>query len=161
MYVEDWRRKVERVGNLNYPDNARGRVYGSLRVTVSIKPDGSIEEIQVDRPSEHKILNEAALKSGAFDYIAKPIKLEQLRPLVMSALKLPKPPIARRASIGEVPPSAAPRLIGESAAMHKAREMIGTLDPAATVQNGAATVTYLEGNALTNGKAGAIGFCWG
>jgi carboxymethylenebutenolidase len=43
----------------------------------------------------------------------------------------------------------------------KAREMIGTLDPAATVQNGAATVTYLEGNALTNGKAGAIGFCWG
>jgi protein TonB len=62
MYVEDWRRKVERVGNLNYPDGARGRVYGSLRVTVSIKPDGTIDEIQVDRPSEHKILNEAALK---------------------------------------------------------------------------------------------------
>ena len=37
-------------------------MYGSLRVTVAIKPDGSIEEIQVDRPSEHKILNEAALK---------------------------------------------------------------------------------------------------
>jgi carboxymethylenebutenolidase len=43
----------------------------------------------------------------------------------------------------------------------KAREMIGTLDPAATVQNGGATVTYLQGNALTNGNVGAIGFCWG
>jgi protein TonB len=62
LYVEDWRQKVERIGNLNYPEGARGRVYGSLRVTVAIKPDGSIEEIQVDRPSEHKILNEAALK---------------------------------------------------------------------------------------------------
>ncbi len=62
LYVESWRQKVERIGNLNYPEGARGRVYGSLRVTVAIKPDGSIEEIQVDRPSEHKVLNEAALK---------------------------------------------------------------------------------------------------
>ncbi len=45
----------------------------------------------------------AALKAGAFDYLAKPIKIEQLRPLVMSALKLPKPPQARRAAIGESP----------------------------------------------------------
>ncbi|HEX8987172.1 MAG TPA: energy transducer TonB, partial [Rhodocyclaceae bacterium] len=35
QYVEDWRQKVERVGNLNYPDAARGRVYGSLVVTVT------------------------------------------------------------------------------------------------------------------------------
>jgi protein TonB len=62
MYVEDWRQKVERIGNLNYPEGARGRIYGSLRVTVSIKPDGSIDNIQVDRPSDHKVLNEAALK---------------------------------------------------------------------------------------------------
>lgn len=62
MYVEDWRQKVERIGNLNYPEGARGRLYGSLRVTVSIKPDGSIDDVQVDRPSEHKVLNEAALK---------------------------------------------------------------------------------------------------
>jgi protein TonB len=62
MYVEDWRQKVERIGNLNYPEGARGRIYGSLRVTVSIKPDGSIDDVQVDRPSEHKVLNEAALK---------------------------------------------------------------------------------------------------
>ena len=43
----------------------------------------------------------------------------------------------------------------------KAREMIGALDAAATAQNGVATVTYLEGNAFTNGNVGAVGFCWG
>src|SRR4029079_19664337 len=63
----------------------------------------------------------AALKAGAFDYLAKPIKLEQLRPLVMSALKLPRPVQARRAAIGEVPAAGAPRLLGESPAIHRAR----------------------------------------
>jgi two-component system response regulator PilR (NtrC family) len=69
----------------------------------------------------------AALKAGAFDYLAKPIKLEQLRPLVMSALKLPRPAQGRRASIGETAGPGAPRLLGESPAMQRAREMIGKL----------------------------------
>lgn len=69
----------------------------------------------------------AALKAGAFDYLAKPIKVEQLRPLVMSALKLPKPPHARRASIGETPQPGVPRLLGESPAIQRARDMIGKL----------------------------------
>src|ERR1035437_2937193 len=47
QYVEDWRRKVERIGNLNYPDGARGRVYGSLVLTVSIKADGSLDSVEV------------------------------------------------------------------------------------------------------------------
>ena len=67
-----------------------------------------------------------ALKAGAFDYLAKPIKLEQLRPLVTSALKLPRPVQARRASIGETSPGA-PRLLGESPAIQRAREMIEKL----------------------------------
>jgi protein TonB len=62
LYVESWRQKIERVGNLNYPEDARGRLYGTLRVTVSIKPDGSVDEVQIDRPSEHRVLNDAALK---------------------------------------------------------------------------------------------------
>jgi len=69
----------------------------------------------------------AALKAGAFDYLNKPIKLEQLRPLVMSALKLPRPVHQRRVSIGEGVPTGAPRLIGESAPIQRAREMIGRL----------------------------------
>jgi two-component system response regulator PilR (NtrC family) len=69
----------------------------------------------------------AALKAGAFDYLPKPIKLEQLRPLVMSALKLPRPVQARRASIGETAPPGVPRLLGESPPIERAREMIAKL----------------------------------
>lgn len=59
-YVEQWRSRVETVGNRNYPPQARGRVYGSLRMTVLIRADGTIDSITLDRPSEHKILNDAA-----------------------------------------------------------------------------------------------------
>ncbi|APV50147.1 sigma-54-dependent Fis family transcriptional regulator [Betaproteobacteria bacterium GR16-43] len=69
----------------------------------------------------------AALKAGAFDYLAKPIKIEQLRPIVVSALKLPRPVQSRRAAIGEVAAPGAPRLLGESPAVEKARDMIGKL----------------------------------
>lgn len=62
QYVEDWRQKIERIGNLNYPDSARGRVYGSLRMTVSIRPDGTVEALQIDRPSGHRVLDAAAEK---------------------------------------------------------------------------------------------------
>jgi protein TonB len=62
LYVEAWRLKIERIGNLNYPDSAKGRIYGSLRLTISIKPDGSVEDVQIDRPADAKVLNEAALK---------------------------------------------------------------------------------------------------
>ena len=63
QYVEDWRIKVERVGNLNYPEAARrNRLYGSPILTVSINTDGSLESIQVDRSSGHKILDAAAVK---------------------------------------------------------------------------------------------------
>jgi periplasmic protein TonB len=62
QYVEDWRLKIERVGNLNYPDGARGRIYGSLRLTISIRPDGSIDDVQIDRPADYRILNDAALR---------------------------------------------------------------------------------------------------
>ncbi|MCV9962950.1 dienelactone hydrolase family protein [Pararhizobium sp. BT-229] len=50
---------------------------------------------------------------------------------------------------------------GTPADEDKAREMIGALDGKQTVDNAVATVTYLEGNDATTGKAGAIGFCWG
>ena len=60
QYVEDWRLKVERIGNLNYPDSARGRIYGSLVLTVSIKADGSLEAVEVRRSSGYQILDRAA-----------------------------------------------------------------------------------------------------
>lgn len=60
-YVEDWRLKVERVGNLNYPEEARQKkLYGSLLLSIAIKADGSLERVEVDRSSGSKILDEAA-----------------------------------------------------------------------------------------------------
>jgi protein TonB len=62
-YVEDWRLKVERIGNLNYPEVARTRkLYGSLLLTVGIRADGSLDSIAVDRTSGQKILDLAATK---------------------------------------------------------------------------------------------------
>lgn len=62
-YVEDWRQKVERVGNLNYPEAARQfALYGSLILTVSIRADGSVEKVVIDRSSGQKVLDAAAAK---------------------------------------------------------------------------------------------------
>mgnify|MGYP005821145525 FL=1 len=60
-YVEAWRQKVERVGNLNYPEAAKEqKIYGQLRMTVSIKADGTLEKIEINQSSGHKILDDAA-----------------------------------------------------------------------------------------------------
>ncbi len=62
-YVEDWRMKVERIGNNNYPEAARReRLYGNLLLTVSIRADGSVEAVEVNRSSGHRILDAAAVK---------------------------------------------------------------------------------------------------
>jgi protein TonB len=61
-YIEDWRIKVERIGNQNYPEAARvQKLYGKLQLTVSIKADGSLEDVVVTRSSGHKILDAAAV----------------------------------------------------------------------------------------------------
>lgn len=61
-YVEDWRLKVERVGTLNYPEAARGRLYGTLKLSVTIKADGSVDTVELERTSGHKVLDEAAIR---------------------------------------------------------------------------------------------------
>lgn len=60
-YKDEWRKKVERIGNLNYPDDARRqRIYGSLRLLVSINRDGSLYEVQVLESSGQAVLDQAA-----------------------------------------------------------------------------------------------------
>jgi protein TonB len=62
-YMEAWRAKVERVGNLNYPDEARRRnLSGDLLLDVAIRTDGSVVEISVRRSSGHKVLDDAAAR---------------------------------------------------------------------------------------------------
>lgn len=62
QYVEDWRQKVERIGNLNYPAAARGQMYGSLILTVVIKSDGELERVEINRSSGQKVLDQAAVR---------------------------------------------------------------------------------------------------
>ncbi|MCC6533600.1 MAG: energy transducer TonB [Burkholderiales bacterium] len=60
-YIEDWRTKIERVGEMNYPAAARG-IYGNLQVSVSIRADGSLEGAEISRSSGRKVLDEAAIR---------------------------------------------------------------------------------------------------
>ncbi|MDP2133030.1 MAG: TonB family protein [Sulfuritalea sp.] len=60
QYVEDWRQKIERIGNLNYPAAAKGRLYGSLVLTVVIKANGELERVEVNRSSGQRLLDDAA-----------------------------------------------------------------------------------------------------
>jgi protein TonB len=62
QYEEDWRIKVERVGTVNYPAAARGKYYGNLRMTVTLRPDGNVESIELDRSSGLKVLDDAAFR---------------------------------------------------------------------------------------------------
>jgi protein TonB len=62
-YLEAWRRKVEQVGNLNYPEEARRKhLYGNLILRVAVRADGSVEQIQVLRSSGFPVLDQAATK---------------------------------------------------------------------------------------------------
>lgn len=63
QYVEDWRSKVERVGNMNYPQQARDqKIYGKLTLTISIRADGSVESVEINRSSGQRILDAAAMR---------------------------------------------------------------------------------------------------
>lgn len=62
-YMEAWRAKVERVGNLNYPEEAKRRgLTGSLILDVAINPDGSVNDVIVRRSSGFKVLDDAAIR---------------------------------------------------------------------------------------------------
>ena len=62
-YLQGWSRKIETVGNLNYPAQARvHKIYGSLRLMVAVKADGSVSETRILESSGHRVLDQAALR---------------------------------------------------------------------------------------------------
>lgn len=61
-YLDNWRRRIEAVGNRYYPEEARQQnVFGSLRMMVALRPDGSVTEIRVLEGSGERILDQAAV----------------------------------------------------------------------------------------------------
>lgn len=60
-YMDAWRQKVERIGNLNYPDAAkRAHLSGSLLLDVALNRDGTLAGIEVVKSSGHLVLDDAA-----------------------------------------------------------------------------------------------------
>jgi periplasmic protein TonB len=63
LYLDNWRKKVEAVGNLNYPAQASAEgIYGNLRLLVSIRKDGSVADIRILSSSGQKLLDESAIR---------------------------------------------------------------------------------------------------
>ncbi|MDX2507267.1 MAG: energy transducer TonB, partial [Gammaproteobacteria bacterium] len=61
MYLKAWTKKIERIGNLNYPDKARrNKLEGQLILTAALSPDGHIIDVRISKSSGHKLLDDAA-----------------------------------------------------------------------------------------------------
>lgn len=62
-YLDAWKQKVERIGTLNYPEEARGKLYGAVVLFIELKAeDGSLYNAEISKSSGHKVLDQAALR---------------------------------------------------------------------------------------------------
>ena len=60
-YLDSWRRRVEAVGNINYPIKARQQqVYGNVRMLISLNASGQISETRIIQSSGESLLDQAA-----------------------------------------------------------------------------------------------------
>jgi len=64
LYLERWRQKIETIGNLNYPSEARSKgIEGSLQMLVTVAADGSVKQLEVLKSSGYSILDDAAVRT--------------------------------------------------------------------------------------------------
>lgn len=62
-YLTAWRQKVENIGNLNYPEEAKKKkIYGNILMTVVLQPNGKVSSIKIRKSSGHKVLDDAAVR---------------------------------------------------------------------------------------------------
>jgi len=62
-YMKAWVTRIERIGNLNYPDEARQRqLHGQLVLTVGLDRAGAIKSVDIIQSSGHKVLDDAAIR---------------------------------------------------------------------------------------------------
>ena len=63
LYLDSWRKRIESVGNLNYPQAARQQqIYGNLRLLVALNPDGTLNEVLIMQSSNSAVLDRAAVE---------------------------------------------------------------------------------------------------
>jgi protein TonB len=62
-YLYRWQERIEMMGNLNYPEEARKKkLYGNLRMLVTLLPNGNVAKIEILKSSGHVVLDQAALR---------------------------------------------------------------------------------------------------
>ncbi len=62
QYVDQVKNKIERIGALNFPEEARSKLYGRPRLLIAIWPDGTLKEMKVLQSSGNNVLDDKALK---------------------------------------------------------------------------------------------------
>ena len=58
-YIDQWRQRIEQVGTEHYPSGVEGKSYGSVQATLTIRADGTIADLTINRPSDQPLLNQA------------------------------------------------------------------------------------------------------
>jgi len=81
LYLDAWRRRIEAVGNQNYPEQAQQEgIFGSLRMMVALRANGTVQEIRILQSSGERILDEAAVEivrlSSPFDPFPEEIRAD-------------------------------------------------------------------------------------
>lgn len=62
-YLNEWVRKIEVVGNRNFPQEAvQQRIFGQLRLATVLRPDGTILSVEILQSSGYSVLDQAALQ---------------------------------------------------------------------------------------------------
>lgn len=82
-YMAAWVARIERIGNLNYPDEARReQLHGQLVLTVALARSGKIKSIDIIQSSGHRILDDAAIRivrlAAPFPAIPKDQNIDEL-----------------------------------------------------------------------------------
>lgn len=61
-YVNLWRQRIEEIGTQQYPAGTEGKAYGSVQASLTIRSDGVLIDISIDRPSDKALLNQAVTR---------------------------------------------------------------------------------------------------
>jgi len=78
-YIDQWRQRIEQVGTEHYPTGVDGKSYGSVQATLTIRADGSIADITINRPSDKPLLNQAVRRIAQLSAPFAPFPAEMAR----------------------------------------------------------------------------------
>jgi protein TonB len=78
-YIDQWRQRIEQIGTEHYPTGVDGKSYGSVQATLTIRADGSIADITINRPSDKPLLNQAVRRIAQLSAPFAPFPAEMAR----------------------------------------------------------------------------------